>query len=270
MEAVEQELPELLATIENYDADDVYNFDETSLFYRLEPDKTLATKRIEGRKQSKERVTIGLCSNATGTDKWCPIVIGKYAKPRCFKNVNLHNIGVSYRNNKSAWMTAIIFQEWAKQFDRLIRLANPDRKVLLLLDDCGSHVISGLKLKNTEIKFLPPNATSKLQPLDAGIIRSFKTKYRQNYVRYLLSELEKTLLVQPKLQLIDAIRYVVQSWNEVSAKTITHCWNRKKLVKLPEPDSQINEPTNRELCDDIGKLNLESPMTAEEYINIPE
>jgi hypothetical protein len=73
----------------------------------MEPDSTLATKRIEGRKKYKERITLGLCTNSTGSDKLTPLVIGKFKSPRCLKSDNLRNVGISYKNSKKAWMNSI-------------------------------------------------------------------------------------------------------------------------------------------------------------------
>ncbi|CAG8444282.1 2386_t:CDS:2, partial [Acaulospora morrowiae] len=75
-------LPGIQRIIQMYNLNNVFNFDETSLFYRLEPDTTLATKRLLGKKKSKERITIGLCANATGTERLPPIIIGKSKNPR--------------------------------------------------------------------------------------------------------------------------------------------------------------------------------------------
>ena len=52
--AINIELPKIKEEINKYNLDDVFNFDECALFYRLEPDKTLATKRLSGRKKNKE------------------------------------------------------------------------------------------------------------------------------------------------------------------------------------------------------------------------
>lgn len=72
---VQKGLIDLKAVVCYYDLDDVYIFDETALFYRLPPNKTLASCSTSGSKESKERISIGLCVNATGTDKCKPIVI---------------------------------------------------------------------------------------------------------------------------------------------------------------------------------------------------
>jgi hypothetical protein len=267
-ELIEESIPKLKEVIEKYHPNDVYNFDETALFYRMRPDKSLASKSVPGFKRDKQRITIGLCVNATGTDKICPLVIGKAEKPRCFKNVNLTNIGIVYRFNAKAWMTVSIFQEWIKIFDKIIRLENPDRKVLLLLDNVGSHKLNGVQLKNTELLFLPPNSTTRIQPLDAGIISSFKAKYKQKFIRYLLQQIETNPLDQKKLDLLSAIKYVVSSWEEVSVKTIENCWHKTQLISNNQslPDNESMD----DLTVFIDQINLQNPMTSEEYINMPE
>ncbi|CAB5352374.1 unnamed protein product [Rhizophagus irregularis] len=115
--AIAEALPLLQNKCAEYPPDRIYNMDETGLFYRLEPDRTLATKRLSGRKKSKERLSVALCANADGSHKLPPLIIGKYANPRCFKNVNIGNLPMSYRNNAKAWMLATIFQKWLQEFD---------------------------------------------------------------------------------------------------------------------------------------------------------
>jgi len=82
-----------------YPKEDVFNIDETGLFYR-KTDKTLSFKgeKCSGGKLSKERLTVALCANMSGTEKMEPIVIGKYGKKRCFKNAT--NLPCVYKFNK--------------------------------------------------------------------------------------------------------------------------------------------------------------------------
>ena len=68
----------MIKSLTGYDLNDLYNMDETTLFYKLQPNSTLSTTTmVSGQKSSKERITIGLCSNASGTHKLKPIVIAK-------------------------------------------------------------------------------------------------------------------------------------------------------------------------------------------------
>ena len=89
-------------------------------FFRLEPDRTLATRWLSGCKKNKERLSIALCANSDESHKLTPLVIGKYAKPRCFKNVNISNLPIMYRNNIKAWMLTTLFQEWLQEFNRQV------------------------------------------------------------------------------------------------------------------------------------------------------
>jgi hypothetical protein len=110
-------------------------------------------------------------------------VIGKYANPRCFKHINIGNLPITYRSNAKAWMLSTLFQEWLQEFDRLAGIKHNRERVLLLLDNCTSHKIGNLVLENVEVYFLPPNTTSKLQPMDSGIIMSFKQHYHHHHIR---------------------------------------------------------------------------------------
>ena len=66
--------------LNSFSPEDIFNCDETALFYNLLPNRTLAFKgeKCHGRDVSKERLTVMLCSNMAGTEKLRPYVIGKY------------------------------------------------------------------------------------------------------------------------------------------------------------------------------------------------
>lgn len=90
----------------------LYNADESALFFRMLPEKTFVSvteKSAPGRKTAKDRVTFLLCSNADGSNKVTPMVIGKSAKPRCFKGFENP---VVYSSSRSAWMTSSLFKDW--------------------------------------------------------------------------------------------------------------------------------------------------------------
>lgn len=61
-------LPELKTW---YSAKDIFNADETGLFYKLMPNRTLKLKseKYIGEKLSKERITVLVAANMTGSVK---------------------------------------------------------------------------------------------------------------------------------------------------------------------------------------------------------
>jgi hypothetical protein len=53
----------------------------------------------------------------SGTDKKKLLVIGKSAKPRCFKGLKMDSLLVEYYANKNALMTSKIFKKWLMRWD---------------------------------------------------------------------------------------------------------------------------------------------------------
>jgi hypothetical protein len=70
----------------------------------------------------------------SGTDKWKLLVIGKRAKPWCFKGISMDSLPVPYYANKNAWMTSEIFKKWLMCWD--VELQWKSRKILLVFDNC--------------------------------------------------------------------------------------------------------------------------------------
>ena len=85
VEDSKEKLPTLL---EGYNPFDIFNMDETGLFFYTTQDKTLHQKSREcsGGKTAKIRLTISLFTNMVG-DKEAPLVIWKSLNPRIAKNI---------------------------------------------------------------------------------------------------------------------------------------------------------------------------------------
>ena len=185
MEGIEDRVTELKDKIASYALYDVYNMDETAYFYNLAPDKTIAQQQIEGAKKDKTRITIAVTCNATGTDMFELLILGHAAKPRCFKKKTGKELGFFYLSNKKAWMTGDFFQQYLRRLNTHVNC-----KVLLLIDNAPSHIWQDSEYPNFEIVALPPNTTSKLQPLDASIIAALKCQIRKQQLAYALDILD--------------------------------------------------------------------------------
>ena len=84
----EEEMEALRHGIRGYKPSNIFNMDETALFYKSIPNRSFFLKgeKRNGIKQmkAKERITVVLCANTTGDCKISPVVIGSSKRPRCF------------------------------------------------------------------------------------------------------------------------------------------------------------------------------------------
>lgn len=147
------------------------------------PEKTIAFsgEPCHGGKHSKERLTVVVGANMSGTEKLPLLVTGKSRNPRCFKG--LKSLPVWYEANSKAWITQYLFDQYMWKLDR--KYEQQKSKVLMFVDNCGAHGhISNLKAITS--KFLPPNTTSVLQPMDQGVIKNLKLHYRSRLLNRVL------------------------------------------------------------------------------------
>ena len=99
----------------SFDRRDIYNADETGLFWKNDSDYTMETSFLNcsDKKASKERITAMICCSAEG--EMVPnYYIGAYKKPRVFRG-SVYNDYVSDRNHKG-WMNGEIFSRWLAKF----------------------------------------------------------------------------------------------------------------------------------------------------------
>lgn len=257
-EAAEKFVSEFLELVsdESLSPEQVYNADESGLFWRYVPRNTLATpeeKNPTGVKDSKERITILACGNAAGTHKNKLFVIGKSAKPRAFKGVKV--FPVIYRANKKAWMTQLLMNDWFENHfipearRHLSSIGFPvTAKIVLILDNCTAHLSPELLSKdNVSVLFLPPNCTSLIQPMDMGIIRSLKCHYKSNFLREMIRALNGKETIQEFLKIHNlktAIWNVAKSWDAIPAATLKNAWHNLWPATLFFDDDNDDDKEN--------------------------
>ena len=231
----------------------VFNCDETGLYWKLLPNKTLVSareKEAKGFKKPKERVTIMACTNATGSIKFPLVFIHKSENPWCFKNIDKSDLPVDYYSQKSSWMDMRIFTEWlhTKFVSRCRReMAKRDlsHKALLLMDNAPSYPDS-LQSDDKRITclFLPANTTSLIQPLDQGVLEKVKRCYKRDLLLCMLNaedsdsrtrfeDLSKTLSIK------DAVFMSAKCWDEVGESTIVKSWS--KLLSIPTSADELQQ-----------------------------
>lgn len=224
-EAINEKFPRILNIISTFAFDDVWNADEFGLFYRQPPNWTLANTSVSGFKKEKTRLTFLACCNNDGSERLKLMVIGTALKPRAFQKKSGQEYGFDYHANKKAWMTKELFFAWLKRFDEYVA-RKPGRKILLLLDNCSAH---GKEedmppLQNIRVIFLPPNTTSKIQPLDAGIIAWVKRRYRRRLLFRVFENIECGKKSIYNVDILTAIRWTYDEWNACPSTVIRNCF----------------------------------------------
>ena len=236
VEGAQERLLEVQNIVATYERKKVFNCDETGLFWKMTPRRTLSRFSRKGTKEDKVRITAHLTANADGTEKLLPWIIGKSKNPRCFgkKRKNIQGIPMMYHFNNKSWMNGAIFEEYLQWFDAQF----PGRKVLLLMDSFSAHesALEALErgdkaLRNTRVEFLPKNATSLYQPLDQGIIRNTKVHYRRHWMKYILNLTMDGKDPIAEVTLLHALWWFTEAWlKEVKPETIANCWWKSAIL----------------------------------------
>ena len=291
-----QRMPALLAALGCGAAKDMYNCDETALYPWAQPDRSYSFTPRKGYKKNTSRVTIMLCASADGFEREKPVVVGKANCPRNFKEktgYDPRDRDVYWYANTNAWMTRVVFGDWISGFNDRMRMRG--RKVVLTMDNASAHgmpgydedVVEGFKvvrLSHVTVVKLPPNTTSEIQPMDQGIIRSFKARYR-NWLLDVLVEMWEGVQWQGDLSkmrpgLGECLREANRIWQALPDGCVYNCFKHSGLLPVEWPEPNVWEPVTAlevlklshcSVAMTIDKVRdhvaFPEPMTADEYID---
>lgn len=280
-EAAEKFSPELKKLIaeKGYVPDQIFNADETGLFWKRMPSRTWISKeerRAPGFKVAKDRFTLLLCANASGSFRCKPMLVYRSENPRALKNKNRRHLPVYWKANKTAWVTQANFGEWfAESFipevKNFLTSKNLAFKVLLLLDNCRSHseTLSDVD-PNVEILFFPPNTTALIQPMDQTVIATFKSYYLRRLMAKMVQQVNhhrscddfNAMNVVKSFwrgfTIMDAITLIDESWKEVKDSTLNACWTKLYPEIVPPKEKFL-----RQECEEIVQEIVNSARTIE-------
>lgn len=126
-------------------------------------------------------------------------------------------------------------------------------------------------MTNITVKYLLPNCTSVLQPLDAGIIKNFKCFYKNQLIASFLRQIE----LNGKYELPDlkqAIYMVENAWSCVTRETISNCWKHCNIIGT-DKDAGLRIAAENECHIQVLETNLKKfknlsdfAYTAKEYL----
>ena len=214
----------------------IFNVDETALYWKKLPSRTYVTQNGQpsGYKMQKNRLTLLLGGNANGDIKLKPLVLFTAETPRALKYIDKKSLPVIWRSNRKAWVTRSIFSEWFSCYfvpfvSSYTEEQNIDNKALLLLDNAPGHPPNlTLEYPHIKVVFLPSNTTSLIQPMDQGIISTFKTYYLRQVLRHIVDSTSDTgedvLTCWKKYDIAMAIKNIDVAWTAISRSTMQRVW----------------------------------------------
>ena len=159
------------------------------------------------------------------------------------------------------------------------KLAQQKRNVVLFLDNVSSHPPElAKKFSHIRVIFLPKNTTSRLQPLDAGIIKNFKVQYRKLLVAHTLVQIDGSSLtaseITKSVDILTVIRWVKYAWEAVKEETVVNCFRHcgiqptdAELSAVEDPFADLDED-EAQLEDLVEQLNPDDHMTGTEYADV--
>ena len=141
------------------------------------PNEDVST--VRGKKNIKDRVSLVVCANATGSHKISCALIGKAKSPACIKN---RVWPIPYFNQNKAWMDKETCWKWFREvFVPEVR-RRTGRRVLLIMDNAPGH-FEAFEEDNIRVVFFPPNVMSWKQPWYQGIIAALKKRAKYLYLK---------------------------------------------------------------------------------------
>lgn len=128
-------------------------------------------------------------------------------------------------------MTQTIFIEWFERFYAYVARKN-GRKVVFLLANCSAHckLATFPKIDHVEIIFLPPNTTSGLQPMDAGIIVSVKRRHCRRQISRALHNLDPNTQDIYKVDQLTCMNWMRTIWDELQDTIVHNYWRSTKQL----------------------------------------
>lgn len=274
--------------------DKVYNAKETVLYWKTLPNKTLITssedEEAPDRESDKNKVTLMVCTNATGSHKLPMLIVGE--AHNCFENVRSSSI--IYTKQSNACIDKQLMLTWYQEiFLPEIEAVHSSsaEQCLLLLDNSPNYPLEELNSisERCQVICLPSNATS-LIPMDQGVIEKLKKIYRKHFLRVILTAdtAEDVQKLLKSLDMLKCCHLISDAWDEVTEFVIKDSWKNifplyleeqldsrlflNMVNKIPEYDNITLEEINLWLNDDNNKQECQvlNQEVLDEELAVPE
>lgn len=175
------------------------------------PSWTISNGPLSGFKKGKTCTTFLACCSNDGSERIPLVIIGQAWKPRPFKGKSSAELRFECHAYKKAWITKALFFSWLVRLVRYVQRTER-RKILLLVDNCS---VRGKKeelssLTNVGIMYLLPDATSKIQPLEAVIFVWVKAQYKRRMLFRVFENMDVVIKSTYNVAVLTAMRWTCE------------------------------------------------------------
>jgi len=114
-----------------------------------------------------------------------------------------------------------------------------NRHTLLFVDNAPCHP-TDIELSNIKLQFFPAITTSTIQPLDRGVIHSFKANYRTSLVKHIIASSSAAQTTSDiTITALDAVCWIDSARKSVTESTIQNTFTavgfkQKQIEHLPD------------------------------------
>ncbi|XP_023239129.1 tigger transposable element-derived protein 1-like [Centruroides sculpturatus] len=215
---------------EGYVWNQVFNCDETGLFWKRMPRRTYITqeeKALSG--PMKDRLTLLFCANARGDLKIKPLLVYSAENIRVFKSKNVikSKLPIQWKANSKhgKWIFLLC---------------------LLLMDNAPAHppnLEDDLDSEHdfVKVKFFPPNTTPLLQPMDQQVTNDTDLNLRTFWKEH--------------FNILHCINLIDKAWSEVSHRTLQSPWRKLWPTCVPERNfKEFEEESSPDVVHEIVSI----------------
>lgn len=231
----------------------ILNMDQTPLWFSMTPKKTInlqgsRTVYCASTMGSTKRVTAAACVSAAG-DKLKPFLIFKGEQNGRIATRELPNSQyrerMSLHCQKKAWMGQDEMEKWIHLILLpYLREKGGGVRPLLILDDYKVHKSEETKRlleeNGVDTYWIPGGCTSLAQPVDVGIGRPLKARFRRNWLDWVISNgIDVTLHQEPTRE--EVAGWAADAWDALSTDVCRNAWRKTGFSYFPSVTVEADE-----------------------------
>ena len=245
------------------------NMDEVPMAFDILGSRTVHTKGekeviISSTGHEKAHFTVVLCATSDG-GKLPPMIIFK--RKTLPKNQKFPN-GVIVTCNEKGWINQNMMHFWLDKVWRVRKGGFFRPKSLLALDSCRAHIIPEIKnliQQYSNLAVIPGGLTKRLQPLDLTVNRSFKSKMREQWEKWMEDGVH-TYTKSGRICRVDLkeiCNWIKTAWNSVTKECIENGF--KKAMEDKENNTKEDEEKSFDICDSLNTERKEITKQLESF-----